>query len=387
MFENIISDIWIDIENKKLIKFTASNFRNKSEELEKIIAKLVIIKKQTNLQLEYRYKRIIKHINIPIHSKENIINELKNIFLSFRDINIQTEKENIDIKISKKYKITVNRKIQNKKNIVQNQNKKKNYLLDENMKYDFLIALGIQTKEGKIKKDKFYKFRQINKYLEYISYCIKEISTDKAIKILDFGSGKSYLTFSVYYYLTEILNKDANIIGIDLKKEVIDNCNKIAKKLNFNKLNFIYGDVANFSTDDKIDMVISLHACDTATDIAILKSISWKTKVILAVPCCQKELNSQLNENYISIMLKHGIIKEKFASLLTDSIRSEILNSFGYKSNIMEFISEENTPKNLLIRAIKKDNKINKQKINEIKTYLDTLQIKMMLVDEAIKLT
>lgn len=386
MIDNITNDILNSIYNKKLIKLTASNFRDKTEELEKVIAKLIIIKKQINLQLEYRYKRIIKHINIPIIDKENVINELKNIFNNFRDINIQTEQEIINIKVSKKYKLSINKKVQNKKNTITTQNKKKNYLLDENLKYDFLISLGIQTKDGKIKQNKFYKFRQINKYLEYINDCIANLPSDKHIKILDFGSGKSYLTFSVYYFLTKVLKRETTIIGIDLKKEVIDNCNNIANELNFTNLHFVYGDVANFTTDDNIDIVISLHACDTATDIAILKAISWQAKIILAVPCCQKEINSQLNESYLPLMLKHGIVKEKFASLLTDSIRSDILTSFGYKANIMEFISEENTPKNLLIRAIKKDNKTNKQKLNEIKEYLNNLNITMMLVEESLKI-
>lgn len=215
-----------------------------------------------------------------------------------------------------------------------------------------------------------------------MSDAIKKLDTSKQIKILDFGSGKSYLTFAMYHYLAITLGINASIIGIDLKKEVIENCNNLAKKLNFNNLEFIYGDVVDFKTTDNIDIVISLHACDTATDVAIIKSINWNAKVVLAVPCCQKEINSQLNKSVNPLMLKHGIIKEKFATLLTDSIRSEVLEAFGYKSNIIEFISAENTPKNVLIRAYKEKNELNRKKIVELENYLSELGIKMYLIDE-----
>lgn len=212
------------------------------------------------------------------------------------------------------------------------------------------------------------------------------MDSNKQITILDFGSGKSYLTFSTYYYLTEVLKMNVKIIGIDLKKEVIENCNNIAKKLNFTNLSFIYGDVIDYENKDEIDMVISLHACNTATDIAILKALGWKAKVFFAVPCCQKEVNGQLSSDFLPFMLKHGIVKEKFSTLLTDSVRSEVLEAFGYKSDIVEFISAENTPKNQLIRAYKVSNNIDKDKIVNLEKFTSSLNVKMFLLEEVNKL-
>ena len=311
---------------------------------------------------------------------------LEELFSLAKDISVITSDEIINIKISKKFKVSINKKKTEKKDISFEHNTSKEYFLDEKQKYDFLIELGIQNKEGKILKARFNKFRQINKYLEFIKHATTQLDTKNQITILDFGSGKSYLTFSTYYYLTEILKLNVKIIGIDLKKEVIEYCNNISKKLNFNNLEFVYGDVIDYENKNKIDMVISLHACNTATDIALLKSLGWNAKIFFAVPCCQKELNNQLDSTFIPFMLKHGIIKEKFSTLLTDSIRSEVLEVFGYKSDIVEFISEENTPKNQLIRAYKTTDKINFEKLVSLESFVESLNIKMFLLDEVKKL-
>ena len=386
MNHEIIYEVLNLIADNNISKITFSNIRNKELELDKVIAKLVSIKNNINIQFEYRFKRIIKHTNIITSDTEAVKNELMKLFKLAKDINIVTINENINIKISKKFKINVNRKKVNTRNISFDHNNKKEYFLSEKEKYPFLIELGIQSKEGHIIKNKFNKFKQINKYLEFIKQAITQLNTKKQITILDFGSGKSYLTFSAYYYLNEILKLDVKIIGIDLKKEVIEHCNKISKKLDFSKLSFIYGDVINYENNNEIDMVISLHACNTATDIAILKALGWNTKVFFAVPCCQKEVNSQLNNDFLPFMLKHGIIKEKFSTLLTDSIRSEVLEAFGYKSDIVEFISEENTPKNQLIRAYRVNNTIDTKKIEKLEKFTSSLNIKMFLLDEINKL-
>ena len=386
MNHEIIYEVLNLIADNNISKITFSNIRNKELELDKVIAKLVSIKNNINIQFEYRFKRVIKHTNIITSDTETVKNELMKLFKLAKDINIVTINENINIKISKKFKINVNRKKVNTRNISFDHNNKKEYFLSEKEKYPFLIELGIQSKEGHIIKNKFNKFKQINKYLEFIKQAITQLNTKKQITILDFGSGKSYLTFSAYYYLNEILKLDVKIIGIDLKKEVIEHCNKISKKLDFSKLSFIYGDVINYENNNEIDMVISLHACNTATDIAILKALGWNTKVFFAVPCCQKEVNSQLNNDFLPFMLKHGIIKEKFSTLLTDSIRSEVLEAFGYKSDIVEFISEENTPKNQLIRAYRVNNTIDTKKIEKLEKFTSSLNIKMFLLDEINKL-
>lgn len=386
MNHEIISELLSHIKNNNLSKITFSNIRNKELELDKVIAKLVNIKNNINIQFEYRYKRIIKHENIITADVDKIKIMLEELFSLAKDISVITSDEIINIKISKKFKVSINKKKTEKKNISFEHNTSKEYFLDEKQKYDFLIELGIQNKEGKILKARFNKFRQINKYLEFIKHATTQLDTKNQITILDFGSGKSYLTFSAYYYLTEILKLNVKIIGIDLKKEVIEHCNNIAKKLNFTNLEFIYGDVIDYENKNKIDMVISLHACNTATDIALLKSLGWNAKVFFAVPRCQKEVNSQLDSTFIPFMLKHGIIKEKFSTLLTDSIRSEVLEVFGYKSDIVEFISEENTPKNQLIRAYKTTDKINFEKLVSLESFVESLNIKMFLLDEVKKL-
>ena len=382
----IISEILTHIANNNINKITFSNIRNKELEMDKVIGKLVNIKNNINLQLEYRYKRIIKHTNIVTTDSENIKKEIIELFELAKDINVATVDENINIKVSKKFKISVNRKKTNSKAISFDHNKKKEYFLDEKQKYPFLVELGIQNNDGKIVKSKYNKFKQINKYLEFIKQATTQLNSDKQITILDFGSGKSYLTFSTYYYLTEVLKMNVKIIGIDLKKEVIEHCNNTAKKLNFTNLSFIYGDVIDYENKDEIDMVISLHACNTATDIAILKALGWKAKVFFAVPCCQKEVNGQLNSDFLPFMLKHGIVKEKFSTLLTDSVRSEVLEAFGYKSDIVEFISAENTPKNQLIRAYKVSNNIDKDKIVNLEKFTSSLNVKMFLLEEVNKL-
>lgn len=386
MNHEIISELLSHIKNNNLAKITFSNIRNKELELDKVIAKPVNIKNNINIQFEYRYKRIIKHENIITADADKIKIMLEELFSLAKDISVITSDEIINIKISKKFKVSINKKKTEKKDISFEHNTSKEYFLDEKQKYDFLIELGIQNKEGKILKARFNKFRQINKYLEFIKHATTQLDTKNQITILDFGSGKSYLTFSTYYYLTEILKLNVKIIGIDLKKEVIEYCNNISKKLNFNNLEFVYGDVIDYENKNKIDMVISLHACNTATDIALLKSLGWNTKIFFAVPCCQKELNNQLDSTFIPFMLKHGIIKEKFSTLLTDSIRSEVLEVFGYKSDIVEFISEENTPKNQLIRAYKTTDKINFEKLVSLESFVESLNIKMFLLDEVKKL-
>ena len=386
MEHEIISEILSHITNNNINKITFSNIRNKELELDKVIGKLVNIKNCINLQLEYRYKRIIKHTNLVTTDSQSIEKAIVELFELAKDINVVTIDENINIKVSKKFKISVNRKKTTSKVISFDHNKKKEYFLDEKQKYQFLIELGIQNSDGKLVKSKYNKFKQINKYLEFIKQAATQLDSNKQITILDFGSGKSYLTFSTYYYLTEVLKMNVKIIGIDLKKEVIEHCNNTAKKLNFSNLSFIYGDVIDYENKDEIDMVISLHACNTATDIAILKALGWNAKVFFAVPCCQKEVNGQLNSDFLPFMLKHGIVKEKFSTLLTDSVRSEVLEAFGYKSDIVEFISEENTPKNQLIRAYKTTNNVDKNKLSKIEKFTSSLNVKMFLLEEVNKL-
>ncbi len=232
-------------------------------------------------------------------------------------------------------------------------NRTKNYILPEGEPVDFLIRLGVQTPDGRITKNRYDKFRQINRYLEFIEDVLEELPKDRTIHLVDFGCGKSYLTFATYYFLHVKAGLDLQVTGLDLKEDVIRNCNALAKDLGYEGLSFRQGDISAYE-GERADVVISLHACDLATDYALEKAVKWNAKVIMAVPCCQHELNRQMKSDVLKPALKYGIIKERMAALLTDAIRAELLTAQGYDTQILEFIDVEHTPKNLLIRAVKR---------------------------------
>lgn len=253
--------------------------------------------------------------------------------------------------------------------VPQGQNKQKNYILQEGKPVAFLIELGIMNKEGKILAQKYDKFKQINRFLEFVADILPEIQPEKPeipLKIIDFGCGKSYLTFALYYYLAELKKLSVKMLGIDLKKDVITFCNNLAMTLGFSGLSFICGDVADYTTTENPHLVISLHACDTATDYALAFAIKNNARGILSVPCCQHELNQTITKKAINPtllpFLEHGIIKEHFCALATDTLRGKILEDYGYSIQLLEFIDAEHTPKNILIRGIKKAKKETPQK-------------------------
>ena len=234
-------------------------------------------------------------------------------------------------------------------------NRTKHYILEEGKPVDFLVGLGVQTPDGRVTRARFDKFRQINRYLEFIEDVIDELPKDRTIRIIDFGCGKSYLTFAMYYYLHELQHRDIQVTGLDLKTDVIKHCNELAEKLGYDRLKFERGDISTYEGTDVADMVVTLHACDLATDYALDKAVKWGARVILAVPCCQHELNRQIKCVPLKPVLKYGIIKERVAALLTDALRANLLEQQGYETQILEFIDMEHTPKNLLIRAVKKN--------------------------------
>ena len=233
-------------------------------------------------------------------------------------------------------------------------NKVKQYILQEGKPVDFLVGLGVQSPDGKVTKAKYDKFRQINRYLEFIEDVLTELPVDRTIRIIDFGCGKSYLTFAMYYYLHELNGRDIQVTGLDLKADVIDHCNELATKCGYDKLHFEKGDISTYAGADQVDMVVTLHACDTATDYALEKAIKWGAKVIMAVPCCQHEVNRQIHCDALKPVLQYGLIKERMSALITDAVRAELLAGQGYDTQILEFIDMEHTPKNLLIRAVKR---------------------------------
>ena len=258
-------------------------------------------------------------------------------------------------------------------------NRQKRYVIPEGHAVPFLVDLGVQTQDGKIVKSRYDKFRQINRFLEFIEDILPKLDKTRENVIIDFGCGKSYLTFAMYYYLHEMKGYPIRVIGLDLKKDVIRHCGKLAEHYGYDKLQFYHGDIASYEGVDHVDMVVTLHACDTATDYALEKAVRWGAKVILSVPCCQHELNKQMKNDLLEPVLHYGLIKERMAALYTDALRAELLEPQGYRTQILEFIDMEHTPKNILLRAVYEGKpKHNEKEIQEI---LDFLQIKPTLYE------
>ena len=280
---------------------------------------------------------------------------------SFKQLQIETTSFEATVLVSKKGKMTVRKKqrsvSEDNVKVSLSHNRKKRYILEEGRPVPFLVDLGVQTKEGKVITSRYDKFRQINRFLEFIEDIWPLLPKDRPVHIIDFGCGKSYLTFAMYYYLHELKEYDIRIIGLDLKKEVIRHCNELSEKYGYEKLRFLEGDIADYTGVNKVDMVVTLHACDTATDYALAKAVGWDAKVILSVPCCQHELNRQIRNEVLEPVLRYGLLKERMAALITDGLRAQYLEREGYEAQILEFIDMEHTPKNILIRAVKRNQK------------------------------
>ncbi|WP_313891956.1 SAM-dependent methyltransferase [Psychrobacillus sp.] len=368
------------ILDKQLMTATISQPRVKSNEVKRVKLKPIELKNMYHIQLEYQYERILKHENIPLESFAQTLDELLE---QFRQLHIDFIAEKVQVQLSKKNKVMwKSEKTEAAKAVNLSHNRKKNYLLDENTPYPFLIRLGVQTEEGKVKKQKYDKFKQINRFVEFIADALAYLPKDQPVRILDFGSGKSYLTFALYHYLKIEKGLDIRVTGLDLKKEVIEECAKIAQDLGYDQLEFLVGDINDYNDETAVDMVVTLHACDVATDMALARAVKWNASVILSVPCCQHELNTQLNAPGLDIMLKHGLVKERFAALATDSIRAEILNMVGYEAQLVEFIDMENTPKNILIRAYKTGRKTTPEQLENYQQFKQLLNAKPFLENE-----
>ena len=335
------------------VKIIISNGVTKTQDIKKI----QIEKKEKFYQIAEFTDKQVFHKNVAEEEVEKFcITELNEKFLQLNAWGISSE---IQIKLTKRRKIILGvKKADNKKMAeeVKTNNRKKNYILEEGSVIEPLADMGIFTKEGKIVNSMYDKYKQINRFIEIIDDELKKkIITH--LNIIDFGCGKSYLTFIVYYYLTEIKKIDVNMIGLDLKEDVIKKCNKAAEKYGYENLSFELGDINGYLAPFKVDMVITLHACDMATDFALYNAINWGADYIFSVPCCQHELNSQIESEKFSLMTRYGIIKERFSSLATDAIRGNLLEYMGYNVNLLEFVDLSHTPKNILIRAVKNPNK------------------------------
>ncbi|MCZ8514525.1 SAM-dependent methyltransferase [Paenibacillus filicis] len=272
----------------------------------------------------------------------------------FRQALLQTAEADYQVLISKKGKAGVLKKPPTKKvPVTLEHNRRKNYTIEEGRPVPFLVELGIMNEEGKVLAKKYDKFRQINRFVELIADAAPYLARGRKLNIVDFGCGKSYLTFALYHYLKEVQGFDIRVIGLDLKEDVIAHCSGLAEKFGYGDLQFLVGDIAQYEGLDRVDMVVTLHACDTATDAALEKAVRWGADVILSVPCCQHELFRQVDSEVLGPLLQHGILKERFSALATDAIRAKLLDIVGYKTQLLEFIDMEHTPKNILIRAVK----------------------------------
>ena len=370
------------ILNREFIRAVFSNPRVKDNVVK---AKLRPMEQKGELlfQLESFTTTQAFHKNLTVEETKD---ELAKLLEEFRQVQVETVSEDITVLISKKGKATIKRKrkkVQAKAADLSH-NRKKKYILEEGIVVPFLQDLGVMTQDGKIVRTKMDKFRQINRFLEFVEDILPQLDKDRELTLLDFGCGKSYLTFAMYYYLHELKGYDIRIIGLDLKTDVILHCNELAKKYGYEKLTFLVGDIADYEGVDQVDMVVTLHACDTATDYALAKAVGWNAKVILSVPCCQHEVNKQLEkqrnlhsgkmksktevmevsemlgdqlasmEEVLGPIMDYGLLRERFAALVTDGLRAKRLESEGYETQVLEFIDMEHTPKNILLRAVKK---------------------------------
>lgn len=379
-FEQLVEQFTRAITKGTFIQATISQPRKKSDDLKRIRLKPIELAGKLHIQFEYQYERVLHHENRTLDTlKESITQALEN----FRQVHAQFTEENVHVQLSKKFKVVwKTEKSATTKTVDLSHNRKKQYILDPTQAYPFLVHLGLQTKDGKVKNKAQQKFRQINRFLEFIEDSLSHLPTDRTIRIIDFGSGKSYLTFALYHYLRIEKGLNVNITGLDLKKEVIEACRQIAAHLQYEDLEFLVGDINEYNEETAVDMVITLHACDIATDMALARAVKWGAKVILSVPCCQHELASQIDAPALDLMLQHGLMKERFSSLATDTIRAELLQLLGYDTQLLEFIDMENTPKNVLIRAYHSGKKANKEKITAYKQFRDLLGAKPYLEKE-----
>ena len=337
---------------KNLIDLTISGLKKKNEELPvKIKVRPVAMKDKIEYQVSEFIGRKVFHNNYKKDELKKKITDwmqedYKQAQFTMTDATAQilSGKHSQTVKYKKCKEVRVQRDLSH--------NRTKRYILPEGTPVGFLIDLGVMTKEGKIVRQKYDKYRQINRFLEFVEDILPQLSKEREQTIIDFGCGKSYLTFAMYYYLKELKGYDIRIIGLDLKEDVIAHCNELKDKYGYGKLSFLVGDIASYTDVDAVDMVVTLHACDTATDYALAKAVQWGAKVILSVPCCQHEANRMMENELLQPVLQYGILKERMAAIMTDAVRANLLTAKGYDTQILEFIDMEHTPKNLLIRAV-----------------------------------
>lgn len=353
-----MDELKVLIQDNLNIEFRSAVLSNprQKDAAEKIKVRPLLHKEKLMFQIETFRNHQAFHRNAePEEACTLLLEAMENM----RQMQMETAERLYTVLVSKKGRVTIKKKALEcgRKEIDLSHNRKKRYILEEGIPVPFLIDLGVMTEEGKVVRSRFDKFRQINRFLEFIEDILPELDRNRELTILDFGCGKSYLTFAMYDYLHGRKGYDVRIIGLDLKKEVIAHCSQLGRKYGYEKLTFLEGDIAGYTGVGQVDMVVTLHACDTATDYALAKAVGWGAKVILSVPCCQHELNGQIASDVLKPIFKYGLIKERMAALVTDALRAEYLECAGYEVQILEFIDMEHTPKNILIRGVRSGKK------------------------------
>lgn len=361
--------------NPSLTRIILSN-PCEADKLSKSRLRPLLIKGSLMFQAEEQVGKQAFHRNMDMAETKAYVTDL--LEHAFRQAEIQSELGSGQVLVSKKGKVTVKKKMAQTPprpmiapSKLMEHNRRKRYILEEGRPVPFLVDLGVMTKDGKVVNSRYDKYRQINRFLEFIEDILPNLNQEEETTIIDFGCGKSYLTFAMYHYLKELKGYPVRIIGLDLKQDVIDNCSRLAKVYGYESLSFCHGDIASYEGVSHVDMVVTLHACDTATDYALEKAVQWGAKVILSVPCCQHELNRQMSCGLQKPVLQYGLLKERMAALYTDGIRAQVLEYRGYRTQILEFIDMEHTPKNILIRAVYQGKeKDNKEQIRDLLAFL-----------------
>lgn len=348
---NQLEQLLKDVLTTMLVDMVISGVRGQGE-ISKVKIRPVMIKGILYFQVSKYIGKQIFHENLT--ASEAQVRICQWLASDFRQAQIRMADRNIAVLVSKKGKVTIKTKAAvNRSEQGMEHNRTKKYILEEGRCVPFLVDLGVMTDEGRIVRTKYDKYRQINRFLEFIEDILPELPKDRALTIIDFGCGKSYLTFAMYYYLKELKGYDLMVIGLDLKESVIEHCQALADRYGYDGLRFLCGDIADFEGVSKVDLVVTLHACDTATDYALYKAVQWNANVILSVPCCQHELNRQMKCEVLSGAFQYGLIQERTAALMTDAMRGMLLETQGYQTQLLEFIDMEHTPKNILIRAVR----------------------------------
>lgn len=349
-----LREFFLQVLNEDLIQITLSGTRDRKR-AEKVKVRPVLLKGTLSFQETLYRETKVYHVN---YEKEEAVEKLlEYIKTLFRQAQVAALGEEATVLVSKKGAVSLKRR---RKEVQQEtgerdlaHNRARRYILPEGEPVDFLVGLGVQTPQGQVVRSKYDKFRQINRYLEFIEDILDKLPSGRQVRIIDFGCGKSYLTFAMYYYLHQVQRRDIRVTGLDLKADVIARCSALAAELGYEGLDFQVGYIGSWQEEGGVDMVVSLHACDRATDYALEKAVKWGAAVVMAVPCCQHELNGQIHCDTLQPLLKYGLLKERMAALVTDALRAEMLEQRGYDTQIVEFIDMEHTPKNLMIRAVK----------------------------------